>query len=64
MDRFSLSSSENNKIKQMIKNRLYSFPTSSTWHDVFDEISKPGEIGLRKTESVLATVSNTAIVQF
>jgi hypothetical protein len=61
---FTLSSSvvvkTDNKVKPIVSNRLYRFNNKKTWNDVFDEVTDPEEVDLKKTDQILVTVSNRA----
>ena len=58
---FTLSSSvvvkTDNKVKLIVSNRLYRFNNKKTWNDVFDELTDPEEVDLKKTDQILVTVS-------
>jgi hypothetical protein len=43
-----------------VSNRLYRFNNKKTWNDVFDEVTDPEEVDLKKTDQILVTVSNRA----
>ena len=51
---FTLSSSvvvkTDNKVKPIVSNRLYRFNNKKTWNDVFDEVTDPEEVDLKKTD--------------
>ena len=61
---FTLSSSvvvkTDNKVKPIVSNRLYRFKKTTTWNDVFDEVTDPEEVDLKKTDQILVTVSDRA----
>ena len=61
---FTLSSSvvvkTDNKVKLIVSNRLYRFNNKKTWNDVFDEVTDPEEVDLKKTDQILVTVSDRA----
>jgi hypothetical protein len=61
---FTLSSSvvvkTDNKVKLIVSNRLYRFNNKKTWNDVFDELTDPEEVDLKKTDQILVTVSDRA----
>ena len=61
---FTLSSSvvvkTDNKVKPIVSNRLYRFNNKKTWNDVFDEVTDPEEVDLKKTDKILVTVSDRA----
>ena len=61
---FTLSSSvvvkTDNKVKPIVSNRLYRFNNKKTWNDVFDEVTDPEEVDLKKTNQILVTVSDRA----
>ena len=61
---FTLSSSvvvkTDNKVKPIVSNRLYRFNNKKTWNDVFDEVTDPQEVDLKKTHQILVTVSDRA----
>ena len=61
---FTLSSSvvvkTDNKVKPIVSNRLYRFNNKKTWNDVFDEVTDPEEVDLKKTDQILVTVSDRA----
>ena len=38
----------------------YRFNTKKTWNDVFDEVTDPEEVDLKKTDKILVTVSDRA----
>ena len=61
---FTLSSSvvvkTDNKVKPIVSNRLYRFNNKKTWNDVFDEVTDPDELDLKKTDQILVTVSDRA----
>ena len=38
----------------------YRFNNKKTWNDVFDEVTDPEEVDLKKTDQILVTVSNRA----
>jgi hypothetical protein len=43
-----------------VSNRLYRFNNKKTWNDVFDEVTDPEEVDLKKTNQILVTVSDRA----
>jgi hypothetical protein len=43
-----------------VSNRLYRFNNKKTWNDVFDEVTDPEEVDLKKTDQILVTVSDRA----
>jgi hypothetical protein len=43
-----------------VSNRLYRFNNKKTWNDVFDEVTDPEEVDLKKTYQILVTVSDRA----
>jgi hypothetical protein len=43
-----------------VSNRLYRFNYKKTWNDVFDEVTDPEEVDLKKTDQILVTVSDRA----
>ena len=51
---FTLSSSvvvkTDNKVKPIVSNRLYRFNNKKTWNDVFDEVTDPEEVDLKKMD--------------
>jgi hypothetical protein len=61
---FTLSSSVvvkiDNKVKPIVSSRLYRFNNKKTWNDVFDEVTDPEEVDLKKTDQILGTVSDRA----
>ena len=61
---FTLSSSVvvkiDNKVKPIVSSRLYRFNNKKTWNDVFDEVTDPEEVDLKKTDQILVTVSDRA----
>jgi hypothetical protein len=61
---FTLSSSvvvkADNKMKPIVSNRLYRFNNKKTWNDVFDEVTDPEEVDLKKTYQILVTVLDRA----
>jgi hypothetical protein len=40
--------------------RLYRFNNKKTWNDVFDEVTDPEEVDLKKMDQILVTVSDRA----
>ena len=61
---FTLSSSVvvkiDNKVKPIVSSRLYRFNNKKTWNDVFDEVTDPEEVDLKKMDQILVTVSDRA----
>jgi hypothetical protein len=61
---FTLSSSvvvkNDNKVKPIVSNRIQIFNNKKTWNDVFDEVTDPEEVDLKKTDQILVTVSYRA----
>ena len=61
---FTLSSSvvvkADNKVKPIVLNRLYRINQKKTWNEVFDEVTDPEEVDLKKTDQILTTVSDRA----
>ena len=57
---FTLSSSvvvkTDNKVKPIVSNRLYRYNNKKTWNDIFDEVTDPEEVDLKKTDQILGTV--------
>ena len=47
-------------MKPIGSNRLYRFNNKKTWNDVFDEVTDPEEVDLKKTDQFLVTVSDRA----
>jgi hypothetical protein len=47
-----------------VSNRLYRFNKKKTWNDVFDEVTDPEEVDLKKTDQILVTVSDRAVQTF
>jgi spermidine/putrescine-binding protein len=43
-----------------VSNRLYRFNNKKSWNDVFDEVTDPEEVDLKKTYKILVTVSDRA----
>jgi spermidine/putrescine-binding protein len=43
-----------------VSNRLYRFNNKKTWNDVFDEVTDPEEVDLKKKDQILVTVSDRA----
>jgi hypothetical protein len=61
---FTLSSSvvvkTDNKVKPIVSNRLYRYNNKKTWNDIFDEVTDPEEVDLKKTDQILGTVLDRA----
>ena len=49
-----------NKVKPIVSNRLYRFNNKKTWNDVFDKVTNPEEVDLKKTDQILVTISDRA----
>ena len=47
-------------MKPIGSNRIYRFNNKKTWNDVFDEVTDPEEVDLKKTDQFLVTVSDRA----
>jgi hypothetical protein len=62
---FTLSSSvvvkTDNKVKPIVSNRLYRFNNKKTWNDVFDEVTDPEEVDLKKTDHHKPTHPQTLV---
>ena len=63
---FTLSSSviikynDNNKVKNIVSNRLYRYKHNLTWSNVFDEVVDEN-VELKKTDFVTVSVSSKCI---
>jgi hypothetical protein len=47
-------------VKPIVSNRLYRFNNKKTWNDVFDKVTNPEEVDLKKTDQILVTISDRA----
>jgi hypothetical protein len=60
---FTLSSSvvvkTDNKMKPIVSNTT-DLEKKKRWNDIFDEVTDPEEVDLKKTDQILATVSDRA----
>ena len=61
---FTLSSSVvvkiDNKVKPIVSNRLYRLKKQKqTWNDVFDEVTDPEEVDLKKTDQILVSLGQS-----
>jgi hypothetical protein len=43
-----------------VSNRLYRYNNKKTWNDIFDEVTDPEEVDLKKTDQILGTVLDRA----